>query len=60
MNTPPSATRFRIRKIVVPSRSTAGGAAAGAGDLPFAPAPEDDGFGDLNLVRDTSPAPGAA
>ncbi|MBS0565026.1 MAG: capsule biosynthesis protein [Proteobacteria bacterium] len=46
MNMPPSATRFRVRKIVVPSK-----AATPAGqDMPFAPAPEDDGFGDLNLV----------
>mgnify|MGYP000897810290 CR=1 FL=1 len=48
MNTPPSVTRFRVRKIVVPPKA----AVADGQDMPFAPAPEDDGFGDLSLTRE--------
>jgi len=48
MKTPPSVTRFRVRKIIVQPKPPE--AVATAVDMPFAPAPEDDGFGDLNLV----------
>jgi capsular polysaccharide transport system permease protein len=47
MSTPPKATRFRIRKVMAPKPAPA--------DMPFVPAAEDDGFGDLNL-RPASPA----
>ena len=49
MKTPPSVTRFRVRKIIVQPKAALPGA-GNATDLPFAPAPEDDGFGDMNLV----------
>jgi len=44
MSTPPKATRFRTRKVVAPSPADPAG-----GPMPFAPAPEDDGFGDIHL-----------
>lgn len=49
MKTPPSVTRFRVRKIIVQSKQPLPEPGK-ATDLPFAPAPEDDGFGDMNLV----------
>ncbi len=45
MNTPPKARRFRTHKIVAPPPPTA----AVLPDMPFAPEPEDDGFGTLKL-----------
>ena len=48
MNTPPKARKFRIRKVFAPVTPKSAAAAAAA-DLPFAPAPEDDGFGDLGI-----------
>lgn len=43
----PKAQRFRIRKVIAPFASVRSKA---ADDMPFAPAPEDDGFGDMSLV----------
>ena len=58
MNTPPKATKFRIRKVFAPVTPVQAGPAAAsvaaARGLPFAPAPEDDGFGDLG-VPDSEP-----
>lgn len=50
----PKAQKFRIRKIVAPFTSVRPKA---QGSMPFAPAPEDDGFGDMNLLgKQTAPA----
>lgn len=51
MNTPPKASRFRIRKVVAPQAAQTAQPAQRNADMPFAPVPEDDGFGDLNLVN---------
>jgi capsular polysaccharide transport system permease protein len=55
MSTPPKATKFRIRKIVAPVAAQR----SAARDMPFAPDPDDDGFGDMDLVgkKPTQPAP---
>ncbi|MCY1128628.1 capsule biosynthesis protein [Frigidibacter sp. RF13] len=47
MNNPPKATRFRVRRVEAPPAPAPAGAPQS--DLPFAPAPEDDGFGGLKL-----------
>ncbi len=44
----PKAQKFRIRTVTVPSLAPA--AAPMGGNMPFAPVPADDGFGDMNLV----------
>ena len=55
MNTPPKATKFRIRKVFAPVTPVqAAPTAADVRGLPFAPAPEDDGFGDPG-VPDSEP-----
>ncbi|MEZ5886878.1 MAG: capsule biosynthesis protein [Paracoccaceae bacterium] len=51
MNNPPKATRFRVRRVDAPPAPAPAGAPQT--DLPFAPAPEDDGFGGLKLDAGT-------
>lgn len=56
MNTPPKATKYRIRKIMAPSARPK--PAPPEADMPFAPAPEDDGFGALDMTdRQKTPEP---
>ncbi len=43
----PKAQKFRIRKVIAPFSSVRPKV---QDSMPFAPAPEDDGFGDMNLV----------
>jgi len=51
MSTPPKARRFRTRSVTALPPPTSAGAAAPATDMPFAPAPQDDGFGELNMFQ---------
>lgn len=52
MSTPPKIQKFRTRSVTapVPEQAAAPPKAAEAG-LPFAPAPQDDGFGDLSMFQ---------
>ena len=57
MNEPPKARRFRVRRVQAPVPATAPAQPAPLPDMPFAPAPEDDGFGDLRFVRTATARP---
>ena len=46
MSTQPRAVKYRTRKVSPEAMEP-----ADAGEMPFAPAPEDDGFGTLNLTK---------
>ncbi|MCX8509878.1 MAG: hypothetical protein ORN49_13545, partial [Rhodobacteraceae bacterium] len=48
MSTPPKAEKYRIRRVVAPNGPAA--KPAQTNDMPFAPVPEDDGFGTLKLT----------
>jgi len=52
MSTPPKPEQPRIHKVFAPElrSKTADAGPAESNDMPFAPAPEDDGFGSLNLT----------
>lgn len=55
MNEPLKARRFRVRRLQAPAPAVE--QAQTLPDMPFAPRPEDDGFGDLRFVRTATARP---
>lgn len=55
MSTPPKVQKFRTRSVTAPAPARP--AAGGGDDLPFAPVPEDDGFGHLSMFQTSRKGP---
>lgn len=57
MSTPPKVRKFRTRSVTAPAPARPAAPAGGGDDLPFAPVPEDDGFGHLSMFQTSRKGP---